>query len=653
MSLPPAPSRRPLAAMIALALLAGPGLAQEPADEPYQDRIIAPDKLAPLPPEEDDVYDADGLPRRWSLELVGSRIERGDRRYDERGLRFSGQWDTERWGSLSADAGLFRRDEDGVDGDWTGHATLWQRGLAFDGGWRVDNGLGVLNTPMLPVHREQFRFFLPSVPFAGASTAWQDTDSGWHLQAALGRGGLFAGTRLPTFERGDGDVALAGTQWRWSSRWTGAAAVLSTDGRIVPDALGSGTLVEGRSDAALLSTRWQGDRHQATLNLQSSRGDLDDADGLWLDAESRRGAYTFNYGLFRLDPGLAWGALPINNDTQGGYLRTRYEHGRWSWSLGLDRIASVSQTTFDGHYGSGYLRYQLRNRIGIGASASVRNDAQGTDFSTRWFVDRRSDWGLTRLQLDQLHARDRDDWQLSLDQDLPMRQGSRLALSAQAGQQRQDGVGSTRSFALAALGGVDLGDRVTLDGNLRWTHGSGPQAFRGTDLNLNLAWRVATHWWLQASAYRNRGEQRSPFLLDPLAPPEQFLALPRENTWFLSLRYERQAGRPAAVLGGPAGAATGSIRGTIFLDENADGVRAASEEAVANVTVILDGRYSVRTDGNGNFEFPRVAVGAHTIEVVPDNLPLPWFIDEGGERRAVEVRVRESARVEIGARRQR
>ena len=49
----------------------------------------------------------------------------------------------------------------------------------------------------------------------------------------------------------------------------------------------------------------------------------------------------------------------------------------------------------------------------------------------------------------------------------------------------------------------------------------------------------------------------------------------------------------------------------------------------------------------------RVAIGAHVVTVVPDNLPLPWFVDEDGDRRAVEVKVRDQQRVDIGARRQR
>ena len=125
---------------------------------------------------------------------------------------------------------------------------------------------------------------------------------------------------------------------------------------------------------------------------------------------------------------------------------------------------------------------------------------------------------------------------------------------------------------------------------------------------------------------------------------------------FLTLRYERSAGRPQAVIGGVPGAPggpTGAIVGSLFLDDNGDGVRAASEQPAANVTVVLDGRFAVRTDSLGNFEFPRVATGTHTLTVVPDNLPLPWFVDETAARRTLQVEVRQATRIDIGARRQR
>ena len=68
----------------------------------------------------------------------------------------------------------------------------------------------------------------------------------------------------------------------------------------------------------------------------------------------------------------------------------------------------------------------------------------------------------------------------------------------------------------------------------------------------------------------------------------------------------------------------------------------------SNVTVILDGRFSVRTDANGRFDFAAVAAGRHVITVQGDNLPLPWTLTNSG-RTDVEVGTRERTEVDIGA----
>lgn len=653
-------ARRPLVASISVFLAAwaigAPALAwDEPPEEPvYQDRIIDPEKLAPLPPDEEEEFDATGLPRSWRLELVTSQVERGDQRFSETGVSFGGMWESASWGSFSLDATAFQSDQGREGGTrWIGSASLWQRNLLIDGGWRVANGIGVLDTPLTPLQRDQYRFFLPSVPFSGITSQWMNLRNEFQAFGSVGQAGVFSGSRVVGFDQAEGNVGSLGAQWRWAPNWRGAASVLVTDGRIVPDELGGGQFLDGRTEAGVVSTEWTGLRDSVALHMHSSRGFLGQANGAWVDAESNRGRYSHHYGIFRLDPGLAWGALPINNDAQGAYYRVNFSHPRWTWSAGIDQVQSLSGSSFEGTYANSFVRYQARANLGLGGGLNVRHSDTATDFSTRWFVDRRTSWGVTRLQADQAHSSGRDDWQVSLDQDLPMQTGSRLAISGAFGVTDSETTGRTESFSIAMLGGLELSDRVSVDGNLRWHTGDGPDAFRGTDLNLSLNWRVATHWWLSATAYSNQGEQRSPYQLDPLAPPDQFLRIPRERSVFLSLRYERQAGSSPQVLGGMAGTAAGSIAGSVFLDDNDDGVRAASELPAANVTVLLDGRYSVRTDSNGNFEFPRVAVGTHEIRVVSDNLPLPWFIDDQLDQRAVEVRIRDTTRVDIGARRQR
>jgi hypothetical protein len=80
-------------------------------------------------------------------------------------------------------------------------------------------------------------------------------------------------------------------------------------------------------------------------------------------------------------------------------------------------------------------------------------------------------------------------------------------------------------------------------------------------------------------------------------------------------------------------------------------MRDAGETGVANITVILNDRFSVRTDSQGNFSFPMVATGSYTLRVLTDNLPLPWNFADDAAVQQVEVRVRQQVNVDFPARR--
>jgi len=636
------------------------GQAQDAAEPVFEDRVIAPGRLAPLPPDEfDDPATFEGPPRAFHVEAIASRSDFVGERTVEFGAAFGGHLATADWGDLSADALLFSGEGPRGDGRrLRGSATLWQRGLRLPGGWSLDNGLGVLNTPMPTLLRDQYRFILPSVPMLGASTEWRQSESGLTLQAALGRGGGFGGFQLSGFEFGDGSVFTAAAQRDWSLESSSALGVLATDGRIVPDEFGVPEFQNGRVRALLGGHRWQRGRDSVQLNALASDNDGAGAGGLWVDARSSRGGFTHRYGLFRLEPELAWGAWPINNDVQGGYYRVDFNRGRVSWNAALDRIDSITGGGFEGWYGSGYLRYQHSPRFGYGGALTARRSGAGGlgdgAETMLLFVDGTSDWGQTRLQYDR--ARDEsagDSWQVLLDHALRMREGSRLSVAAGTGELAQGGGITSRTSTLAAYGGFDITTAFSVDGSVRATRAGGVDASEGIDLNIGWRWRLAPRWMLLGSVIESRGERRSPFVLDPLAPEPLFITVPNHRSVFLSLRYDFSGGRPQGVLGGLPGAASGHIAGSIFLDDNGDGVRGATEQPAANVTVLLDGRFSTRTDASGRFRFERVAVGARDIEVVPDNLPLPWTFEEGEARRRVQVDVRQDAIVDIGAVRQR
>lgn len=650
----------PLALAIGAALMI---LASRPADAmeavstaPYRDRIIAQEGLQPLPPDEDEQYNDEGLPRSLHAGINLSHSERGDETFSEQGVSAGGFWETATLGNFSLDAGLFRSNRDRFQdhGGIGGTITLWQRDLYLDGGWRGNNGLGILNTPLPPLQFNQYRFFMPTVALAGVATEWRNDARDLLLQGSFGRAGIYNGTRMVGFDIADGNVVSLGTQWSWAPQWTGAATFLGTQGRIVPDDRGEALFEPGDTQAVYAGTSWKGAHDSVQFNLLSSDGDQGPATGAWIDASSRKGRYVHNYGAFRLDPRLSWGALPINNDAEGVYYRVGYQYARWSWNGGVDTIRSISGDGFDGVYATAFGRYQAGSRLGYGASLNLRHASGGDSHSSQLFVDQRNNWGQARMQLDLARTgNEADSWQVSVDQSFALKQGRRLSASLAHGSLAHDGESPDRSTSLTLYGGGDLTDTLSLDGSAHWSRNDGPSSQRGSDFNLGLSWRVRPRWSLSAMLYQSEGSQRSPFVLDPLVTEAPFVSLPRDRSVFLTLRYDHQAGRSQAVLGGaPGGGASGSVSGSLFLDENDDGQRAASEQPAANVTVILDGRYSVRTDSLGNFSFPRVAAGAHAITVVPDNLPLPWFIADG-DGRSVQVHVRQDSHVEIGAQRRR
>jgi hypothetical protein len=92
------------------------------------------------------------------------------------------------------------------------------------------------------------------------------------------------------------------------------------------------------------------------------------------------------------------------------------------------------------------------------------------------------------------------------------------------------------------------------------------------------------------------------------------------------------------------------VGGVLFLDANENGRLDAGEVGAHNVIVLLDGRFTARTDAEGRFEFPSVAPGSHLVTVVPDNVALPWVVPSNG-RFDIQVRERDLARVDISAQR--
>jgi hypothetical protein len=616
---------------------------EAPAAPAYEDKLIEGGNLQPLEPDEGDfAYNTEGRARSWRIEGFGSYLNQGGVKTHENGLVLSGRIDSLEYGAFSADATIR------ADGT-TSVFSVVQRGLAFDGGWIANNGAGMLNTPTLDISRNQYRFFIPTFTTLGAQTEWLRGDT-IQLQASVGSPGLFDGLRVPGFSRLGGTIATAGAQLRLDKNIT--VGVQFADAHDVPaTTIGSESPVP-RIDAksAYVALKIDGKSSNTQFNLMDSElRDTRHSLAAWIDREDRDGRMRYNYGLFRFEPNMVWGYTPVNSDLRGGYLRMNYTSQQWIWSLGLDGVAPVTDNGTRGWYETGNLRYQVDHSTGIGGSFTVRSGSAPYSVATSLFVDETSRFGSSRVQLDWLDARSQLRTQnLTFDQAWPTEVGLRLSTSLAVGQEKGPDT-NVRRVSASAFGGYDITNRLSIEGNLRYSVDRDVARTTGIYANIGLVWRLAQRWSVIATYYDNRSEV-APFTssIAPLIPVEIPATIPRDRAFFLNVRYEDHAGTPVAPLGGAPGTGAGTLVGYVYYDANDNGRRDANEQGAANLTIVLDGRFATRTDKDGRFEFPLLASGPHHVTVVPDNLALPYSIRDEGKRE-VTIRTRETTSVEIAA----
>lgn len=629
--------------------LCSPGWAQE-TPEPYVDRVLDPSQLPAFRDDPVPRFDDSGLPRTFFVEGTLGYTELNGDSQDEHGAAASAFWETPLWGAISMDGGVYKS---GSTGEYSVFGSLWQRGLNLPGGWQIDNGLGVLNAPLPELQRSQARFFVPVNPMLGAVSEWR-SDEGLRLHAGLGTPGGFTPGRLTGFEAGEGFTAALAANWDIAPDWQAAVSMISTQGRDEDEFSPLGAARDG--DSIFGAAEWSGDTTQAQFNVLATRNDdepggSDSPYGAWLDASSRAGWFLHSYGVFYLRPDLNWGGQWMNNDASGAYYRVSHQRMRWSWNASLDHLGAVSDSGADSSFASGTARYQLSSYFSAGGSATYRS-ATTDAWVANLFADQRNGLGNTRYQLN-LAGNDDDEsaWEVQLNQSFPPSAGRRYSATVSYGQAERRDRERSNIASLVLYGSQNLVARFSLDGSVRVISATGADAQDGYSANIGLNWQINGNWRLLATYDRSSTSQRNAFTLDPFPGlPPQDIDTDIES-FFVTLRYTHRAGRPSAVLGGAPGAAAGFVQGSVFLDENDNGVRDAGEAGVPHVTVILNDRFSVSTDSQGNYVFPMVATGTYTIRVLTDNLPLPWRFEDADAAQQVEVGLRQQARIDFPARR--
>lgn len=612
----------------------------------YIDRLIDDGRLNPeIWLGEVPEHDAAGLPRGLRLDAIYSDFRREGRSSTQYGTGISAFLGTPLHGAWTFDGVLSNRDETSI-------ATLWQRDMPFDGGWRASNGFGNLNSPNIDLARWQPRWFLPTSPMLGASTEWRGT-SGAQLAAGFGEPGVYTGLYVPGFKRLGGTLTTAGGQTELTPNLTAGLQYLgANDVRSV---------LQPREDPRDFSTNaffgaaaWQDGLRRLQFNALGSRNSFDGTrGGGWIDGVIDAGRYTHGFGAFYLGSNLIWGNQSVGSDFTGAYYRINFGSRQWTWDAQADYSAPVGSGGYDATtFLSGSARYQASRDLGLGGGANARFDGNSA-WSAYAFIENSWPLLLNRTQVYLASNSPKRDVTATASQIWNVPSGMRLNTTMLAGR-FEDGSATSNQFGASLLGGGDISGNLTLDANVQWLYSSGdaqPTTLIGT---VGFTWRIMPQLALLGTFYRS--QSRSSLPLQILSPTEELARRSEvridDRGALLILRYETRAGSMAPPLGGRIGAAAGRVVGVVYLDANDDGRLTAGEQGVAGATVILNDRYSARTDGQGRFEFPAVAVGTHRITVLPDNVPLPWTLVDDG-RREIEVTVRGTANVEVAARRTR
>ena len=641
------------------------------------------DRVLELPPGPDEAlqlkattYDEGGWPRGWRVESSNT-VQRGFSRSRTQALGFSGFVETPNYGTFSASGNLVRASDE-VPGavvldNARSSLRIDQRALPLEGGWLANHGLGDVNTVGVPLSRGLSRVILPSAPIRGANGQWSLGNS-IDLNASAGKVGVFSGIDLSGFNQTGGSLSSAGGQMRLArdvvtgSRLDAGFQLMEVRNQVLDPAAGTtqttrsfwtSTAWEGAapwSDGLTPGTtpvtdRRGGLRIQGNL-LHSTNSFEGSANGLWTDATWRTDRWRHTAGLFRFDPNLRWGTAILASDLQGAYWQAETSTRQWQLGATTEISDAVSDRRAGSAYFSTFGRYRLDSRNSVGATVSLRAlSAPAQSLILSW--ERTSAWGQTQWRSEMTQLAGIKTVRLGADQSWnltpPSVFSSSLALERISGGLTLPVTGWIWGF----LGTLSPAVGLTLDASVR----GAKRSDKSSSVNANLAatWKIQRDWFLSLRYTESRGQEPVTTLLtsalsSALLPAQ--LVTPPTRSLQLILRYEGRAGSSTQPLGGSVGGGAGGVSGTVFYDADSNGKREASEGGVPGVTIILDRRYSTRTDAQGRYEFPFVAAGEHLIDISADNVPLPWT-PQLREPARIQVLVRETTAQDFAVQRER
>ncbi len=535
-------------------------------------------------------------------------------------------------------------------GSGTGFRMI-QTDFALNENWVMDNLVGnfLAATPRLIA--QSYRLRLPAPVIEGLSSRLRRGDT--RIAATIGKLGVERGRTFLVFddERRTGDIAGVAVTQRFNRQWSAGF-----QGWSVKDATVDGTIVDRSSLAGAVQVEDPLARRMGQLHFLR---DDDSQLGLWADGELRPGLWQHNFGIFRLDPNLQWidNISNVNNDREGGYWTGTYRRFRLRLGFGADYYETNldDNPTLVGRKVTNSFAnasYQLSRRTNVSGSLSFVSQRQGAGLSSpdtdteglRTTLSHRFGVGTSfwTVGFDKrsggLNPGERTELIWDHEWKAPTTDRLRTGIQYERDEQQLDTFTQTTLRVLANRD-YDNG-RIGLNGGatVGVAGGGMNQDGRSSNINISVDWRFSRNWKIRSELTWNQN-------VAELSGGQEIRVTQR--TVFFSLRYEKNWGQPQARLGRSSGKhGNGRISGTVFLDENRNGIQEPDEPGVPNVTVYLDRGYSIETDGKGRYEFWPVPAGEHQLAVTLDNVPLPWGLDDEAPR-TLEIGARETERLDF------
>lgn len=553
----------------------------------------------------------------------------------------------------------------------SGRFTLRNLGFPLTTQTFADTAVGDIYSELTDGLSRNYRLSLGSTTVRGASTRIFSSDL--DVRAGFGERGNLAGGPYPGFEKSQGTLGWLGLTKRLSDRWF--ASFQLDQARDIPAYYFDPVTAQGigRKDVTSWATSigygsellrdgdikgratLVGSRTSSQPNPTASGATTSSSQGLFLEASARTGAYRHELGAYAARPNLYFGDYPLATGTRGAYWRIDRSDSRMNWggALDLERAAPNDNFSLFGYRragASGNFQYLLDRNTSFGGSlnlmqmryegtsadATAQASRQGSRFRSLYadafYQTRFFDWPRSRFNLSVrrneaivLGDGTATGQELQWEQDWigGRFETMRPELTTTLGYARDQSGGTARNYPTA---GVQfrfwMAQGFNVTGNLRYTsqHG-GLYTSRGLSGTLSAEKDLAPGW--RAGIAANLNQARATTVPVALNTPSLFRT--NDKTVYVYLRWEGSAGSAYQTAGARTGTAGGgSVTGRVFYDANNDGQPQIGEGGVANVEVLLDGRYRAMTDRDGRFEFPLVTTGRHQLTLTSETVPLPW-----------------------------